>query len=63
MGHIELASPVAHIWFLKSLPSRFGVLLVMTVCGIERVQYIEANVITYLVKTDLEICTLPAQEA
>ena len=44
MGHIELASPVAHIWFLKSLPSRLGVLLDMTVREIERVLYFEAYV-------------------
>ena len=37
MGHIELASPVAHIWFLKSLPSRIGLVLDMTLRDIERV--------------------------
>ena len=42
MGHIELASPVAHIWFLKSLPSRMGLLLDMTLRDIERVLYFEA---------------------
>ena len=41
MGHIELASPVAHIWFLKSLPSRIGLLLDMTLKDIERVLYFE----------------------
>jgi len=45
MGHIELASPVAHIWFLKSLPSRMGLLLDMTVREIERVLYFEAYVV------------------
>ena len=45
MGHIELASPVAHIWFLKSLPSRLGVVLDMTLRDIERVLYFEAYVI------------------
>src|SRR3569832_574356 len=45
-GHIELASPVAHIWFLKSLPSRMGLLLDMTLRDIERVLYFEAYVIT-----------------
>jgi DNA-directed RNA polymerase subunit beta' len=45
MGHIELASPVAHIWFLKSLPSRFGLLLDMTLREIERVLYFEAFVV------------------
>ena len=39
MGHIELAAPVAHIWFLKSLPSRIGTLLDMTLKDIERVLY------------------------
>jgi DNA-directed RNA polymerase subunit beta' len=42
MGHIELASPVAHIWFLKSLPSRMGMVLDMTLRDIERVLYFEA---------------------
>ncbi len=45
MGHIELASPVAHIWFLKSLPSRLGTLLDMTVRQIEQVMYFEAYVV------------------
>src|SRR5260364_6472 len=42
MGHIELASPVSHIWFLKSLPSRLGMVLDMTLRDIERVLYFEA---------------------
>jgi len=46
MGHIELASPVAHIWFLKSLPSRLGLVLDMTLRDIERVLYFEAYVVT-----------------
>ena len=46
MGHIELASPVAHIWFLKSLPSRMGMVLDMTLRDIERVLYFEAYVVT-----------------
>ncbi len=45
MGHIELASPVAHIWFLKSLPSRMGMVLDMTLRDIERVLYFEAYVV------------------
>ena len=45
MGHIELASPVAHIWFLKSLPSRIGLLLDMTLRDIERVLYFESYVV------------------
>jgi DNA-directed RNA polymerase subunit beta' len=46
MGHIELAAPVAHIWFLKSLPSRLGLVLDMTLRDIERVLYFEAYVVT-----------------
>ncbi len=45
MGHVELASPVAHIWFLKSLPSRVGLLLDMTLRDIERVLYFESFVV------------------
>src|SRR5688500_12421624 len=46
MGHIELASPVAHIWFLKSLPSRIGLLLDMTLKDLEKILYFEAYVVT-----------------
>src|SRR5574340_1799254 len=46
MGHIELAAPVAHIWFLKSLPSRLGMVLDMTLRDIERVLYFEGFVVT-----------------
>ena len=45
MAHIDLASPVAHIWFLKSLPSRLGMVLDMTLRDIERVLYFEAFVV------------------
>jgi len=45
MGHIDLASPIAHIWFLKSLPSRLGMVLDMTLRDIERVLYFEAYVV------------------
>ncbi len=45
MGHIELASPVAHIWYLKSLPSRIGLLLDMTLKSIERILYFESYVV------------------
>ena len=62
MGHIELASPVAHIWFLKSLPSRLGVLLDMTVREIERALYFEAYVITDPGMTELESGTLLNEE-
>ncbi len=54
MGHIELASPVAHIWFLKSLPSRIGLLLDMTLRSIERVLYFESYVVTDPGMTSLE---------
>jgi len=54
MGHIELASPVAHIWFLKSLPSRIGLLVDMTLRDIERVLYFEAFVVVDPGMTTLE---------
>jgi len=54
MGHIELASPVAHIWFLKSLPSRIGLMLDMTLREIERVLYFESFVVVDPGMTTLE---------
>ena len=54
MGHVELASPVAHIWYLKSLPSRMGLLLDMTLRDIERILYFEAFVVIDAGMTDLE---------
>jgi DNA-directed RNA polymerase subunit beta' len=54
MGHIELASPVAHIWFLKSLPSRIGMLLDMTLRDLERVLYFEHYVVVEPGLTALE---------
>jgi len=54
MGHIELASPVAHIWFLKSLPSRIGLLLDMTLRDIERILYFESYVVIDAGMTTLE---------
>ena len=54
MGHIDLASPVAHIWYLKSLPSRMGLLLDMTLREIERILYFEAYVVVDPGMTDLE---------
>ncbi|WP_354623245.1 DNA-directed RNA polymerase subunit beta' [Psychromonas sp. MME2] len=54
MGHIELASPVAHIWFLKSLPSRIGLMLDMTLRDIERILYFESFVVIEPGMTDLE---------
>ncbi len=53
MGHIELASPVAHIWFLKSLPSRIGLMLDMTLRDLERVLYFEQYVVMEAGLTDL----------
>ena len=63
MGHIELASPVAHIWFLKSLPSRMGLLLDMTLRDIERVLYFEAFVVIDPGMTQLERGQLLTDEA
>ena len=63
MGHIELASPVAHIWFLKSLPSRIGLLLDMTLRDIERVLYFEAFVVVDPGMTSLEPAQLLTEEA
>ncbi|MFQ6023157.1 MAG: DNA-directed RNA polymerase subunit beta' [Acidiferrobacterales bacterium] len=63
MGHIELASPVAHIWFLKSLPSRMGLILDMTLRDIERVLYFEAYVIVDPGLTPLERSTLMSEDA
>ncbi|CAL4326103.1 DNA-directed RNA polymerase subunit beta' [Buchnera aphidicola] len=54
MGHIELSSPTAHIWFLKSLPSRIGLLLDMPLRDIERVLYFESYVVTEAGMTNLE---------
>ncbi|WP_238368192.1 DNA-directed RNA polymerase subunit beta' [Mesobacterium pallidum] len=53
MGHIELAAPVAHIWFLKSLPSRIGLMLDMTLRDLERILYFENYVVTEPGLTDL----------
>jgi len=62
MGHIELASPVAHIWFLKSLPSRLGMVLDMTLRDIERVLYFEAYVVTDPGMTPLQRCQLLSED-
>ena len=63
MGHVELASPVAHIWFLKSLPSRIGLLLDMTLRDIERILYFEAYVVIDPGMTPLEKGQLLSEEA
>ena len=62
MGHIELACPVAHIWFLKSLPSRIGLILDMPLRDIERVLYFESYVVTEPGMTDLEKGQLLTEE-
>jgi DNA-directed RNA polymerase subunit beta' len=62
MGHLELASPVAHIWFLKSLPSRLGMVLDMTLRDIERVLYFEAFVVTEPGMTPLKRCQLLTED-
>jgi len=63
MGHIDLACPVAHIWFLKSLPSRLGLMLDMTVREIERVLYFEAYIVIDPGMTPLEPKILMTEEA
>ena len=62
MGHIELATPVSHIWFLKSLPSRLGMVLDMTLRDIERVLYFEAYVVTDPGLTPLTRCQLLTED-
>ena len=62
MGHIELASPTAHIWFLKSLPSRIGLLLDMTLRDIERVLYFESYVVIEPGMTNLERSQMLSEE-
>ena len=62
MGHLELASPVAHIWFLKSLPSRIGLLLDMTLREIERVLYFEAYLVVEPGMTTLKKGQLLSEE-
>ncbi len=62
LGHIELASPVAHIWFLKSLPSRIGTLLGLTLKDLERVLYFENYIVTDPGDTDLKPRELLSEE-
>ena len=62
MGHIELASPVAHIWFLKSLPSRIATMLDLTLKDIERILYFENFVVTEPGMTDLKPGQLLSEE-
>jgi len=63
MGHIELASPVAHIWFMKSLPSRIGLLLDMTLKDLERVLYFENYVVVEPGLTPLKLHELLSEDA
>ncbi|WP_224817167.1 DNA-directed RNA polymerase subunit beta' [Hasllibacter sp. MH4015] len=62
MGHIELAAPVAHIWFLKSLPSRIGLMLDMTLRDLERILYFENYVVIEPGLTDLQYGQLMGEE-
>ena len=62
MGHIDLAAPCAHIWFLKSLPSRLGLVLDMTLRDIERVLYFEAYVVTDPGMTPLKKYTIMSED-
>ncbi len=62
MGHIELAAPVAHIWFLKSLPSRIGLMLDMTLRDLERILYFENYVVIEPGLTDLNYGQLMSEE-
>ncbi len=62
MGHIELASPVAHIWFLKSLPSRIGLLVDMTLKDLERVLYFENYVVVEPGLTPLKLHEMMTEE-
>ena len=62
MGHIELASPVAHIWFLKSLPSRISTMLDMTLKDVEKVLYFESYIVLEPGTTDLKLHQLISEE-
>ena len=62
LGHIELAAPVAHIWFLKSLPSKIGNMLDLTLKQLEKVLYFDSYVVTRSETEALPICTLLNEE-
>ena len=62
MGHIELASPVAHIWFLKSLPSRIGLMVDMTLKELEKILYFESYVVLEPGTTDLKLLQLLTED-
>jgi DNA-directed RNA polymerase subunit beta' len=63
MGHIELASPVAHIWFLKSLPSRIGLMVDLTLKELEKILYFESYVVLEPGLTDLKLHQLLTEDA
>jgi DNA-directed RNA polymerase subunit beta' len=62
MGHIELASPVAHIWFLKSLPSRIGLMVDLTLKELEKILYFESYVVLEPGTTDMKLHQLLTEE-
>ena len=62
MGHIELASPVAHIWFLKSLPSRIGLMVDLTLKELEKILYFESYVVLEPGTTDLKVHQLLTED-
>src|SRR6201992_3522638 len=62
MGHIELASPVAHIWFLKSLPSRIGLMVDLTLKELEKILYFESYVVLEPGTTDLKLHQLLTED-
>src|SRR5690242_21957043 len=62
LGHINLASPVAHIWFLKSLPSRIGNILDITLKDLEKVLYCEAYIVTDAGETALDLGEILTEE-
>src|SRR5476651_455022 len=62
LGHINLATPVAHIWFLKSLPSRIGNLLDITLKDLEKILYCEGFVISDPKNTPLQFCEVMAED-
>ncbi|HID98647.1 MAG TPA: DNA-directed RNA polymerase subunit beta', partial [Thermodesulfobacteriaceae bacterium] len=63
MGHISLAAPVAHIWFLKSLPSKIGSLLDLTLKELERVLYFESHIVLHSDMVEIPVGTLMSDEA
>ncbi len=62
LGHITLAAPVAHIWFLKSLPSKIGAVLDMTLKQLEKILYFEQYAVTYSEVESIPVCSLLTEE-